>query len=520
MAAGSASKLCAATGGSLAAACCLMLMFLGAWTCDFALLTIGSLPAGYISIRGLSLAAYLLTFLIVCVGLRGSTHPKSSSLARLIAVLRFGLAVGAALLIVGAAGVTLLPAEGITGAVFAFLVKSVGPTLSIAVLLLFAAQPADKASKAAAMAMTLAFLAECGLRAIFDMLPQPSMAALVAGTLFQLGGCCLAAVLSSTHLAALSSGDASTSSTRRSYAHLAKALACIVATALMLGYLRAGASPGNSVGVAAALAVLIAVGGCIWCLPRIDAKTLFAVAVVCVSAAFLLGPMLDLAAPGASSVLADVGTILFEIIIWIISVAIVRSCRLALRAAAGARLVAVFGHMVGALVGAVSAMAAVSMPQASQAASLAIMFVYVVLLVAVTRDLSPAAFEASTAVTSAGSPLPHATSHDDASLVPRETSFPADISTPVTSLPYGQGQAADAEYWSAPCRILADRFSLTPRETEVLEQLAQGRDLASMEEKFVLSRNTVKMHVRNVYAKLGVHGKQEVIDLVDRTRRS
>ena len=40
-----------------------------------------------------------------------------------------------------------------------------------------------------------------------------------------------------------------------------------------------------------------------------------------------------------------------------------------------------------------------------------------------------------------------------------------------------------------------------------------------MEEKFVLSRNTVKMHVRNVYAKLGIHGKQEAIDLVEATRR-
>ena len=35
------------------------------------------------------------------------------------------------------------------------------------------------------------------------------------------------------------------------------------------------------------------------------------------------------------------------------------------------------------------------------------------------------------------------------------------------------------EYWKGPCRSLADEFGLTPRETEVLEQLAQGRDLAS-----------------------------------------
>ena len=70
-----------------------------------------------------------------------------------------------------------------------------------------------------------------------------------------------------------------------------------------------------------------------------------------------------------------------------------------------------------------------------------------------------------------------------------------------------------------PCKAVADEHGLTPRETDVLEQLAQGRDLPFMEETFVLSRNTVKMHIRHVYAKLGVHSKQEVIDLVEARRR-
>ena len=30
-----------------------------------------------------------------------------------------------------------------------------------------------------------------------------------------------------------------------------------------------------------------------------------------------------------------------------------------------------------------------------------------------------------------------------------------------------------------------------------------------------ISHNTVKMHIRNVYAKLGVHSRQELIDLVE-----
>ena len=35
-------------------------------------------------------------------------------------------------------------------------------------------------------------------------------------------------------------------------------------------------------------------------------------------------------------------------------------------------------------------------------------------------------------------------------------------------------------------------------------------------EHYVISRNTVKSHVKHIYAKLGVHSQQELIDLVER----
>mgnify|MGYP005807034493 CR=1 FL=1 len=62
---------------------------------------------------------------------------------------------------------------------------------------------------------------------------------------------------------------------------------------------------------------------------------------------------------------------------------------------------------------------------------------------------------------------------------------------------------------------VAARCRLTPRETEVLELLAHGRNGPFIQEKLVLSRNTVKTHVANIYAKLGVHSQQELIDLVE-----
>ena len=36
-----------------------------------------------------------------------------------------------------------------------------------------------------------------------------------------------------------------------------------------------------------------------------------------------------------------------------------------------------------------------------------------------------------------------------------------------------------------------------------------------MAEKFTVSENTVKSHVKNVYQKLGVHSKQDVIDIIN-----
>lgn len=62
---------------------------------------------------------------------------------------------------------------------------------------------------------------------------------------------------------------------------------------------------------------------------------------------------------------------------------------------------------------------------------------------------------------------------------------------------------------------VATRCRLTPRETELLELLAHGRNGPFIQEKLVLSRNTVKTHVANIYSKLGVHSQQELIDLVE-----
>lgn len=68
------------------------------------------------------------------------------------------------------------------------------------------------------------------------------------------------------------------------------------------------------------------------------------------------------------------------------------------------------------------------------------------------------------------------------------------------------------------CRLLSDRFKLTERETDILMLLARGRSQPYIRNEFFLSKNTVASHVKRIYAKLGVHSKQELIDLVESTR--
>lgn len=62
---------------------------------------------------------------------------------------------------------------------------------------------------------------------------------------------------------------------------------------------------------------------------------------------------------------------------------------------------------------------------------------------------------------------------------------------------------------------VAEEARLTAQERNVLTLLAQGRNAKSISDAMVLSTNTVKSHMRNVYAKIGVHSQQELIDSIN-----
>ena len=65
------------------------------------------------------------------------------------------------------------------------------------------------------------------------------------------------------------------------------------------------------------------------------------------------------------------------------------------------------------------------------------------------------------------------------------------------------------------CAAIGKAHGLTGRETEIFAMMARGRNVSFVQEHFVISRNTVKTHVKRIYKKLGVHSQQELIDLVE-----
>lgn len=62
-------------------------------------------------------------------------------------------------------------------------------------------------------------------------------------------------------------------------------------------------------------------------------------------------------------------------------------------------------------------------------------------------------------------------------------------------------------------RELADAHHLTARESEVALLMARGRSAAYIADELGISPHTVRGYVKDAYAKLGVHAKQELIDL-------
>ena len=64
------------------------------------------------------------------------------------------------------------------------------------------------------------------------------------------------------------------------------------------------------------------------------------------------------------------------------------------------------------------------------------------------------------------------------------------------------------------CSDLAQRYAITDSERAVMELLSQGMTFSAAAKELTLSENTVRSHSKSIYRKMGIHTKQELIDIV------
>lgn len=67
---------------------------------------------------------------------------------------------------------------------------------------------------------------------------------------------------------------------------------------------------------------------------------------------------------------------------------------------------------------------------------------------------------------------------------------------------------------SKQCLLLQESYSLSLRETEVMELIARGNSMAAIADRLIISENTVRTHAKHIYTKLSIHRRQELLDIL------
>lgn len=88
-------------------------------------------------------------------------------------------------------------------------------------------------------------------------------------------------------------------------------------------------------------------------------------------------------------------------------------------------------------------------------------------------------------------------------------------STDTSNLEHDQELSPRQTYFQAKIDVLAEQYSLTKRQSEVVFFLAKGRSAKYIESTLCLSPHTVKSHIYTIYQKIGVHSKNELVTMVE-----
>ncbi len=95
-----------------------------------------------------------------------------------------------------------------------------------------------------------------------------------------------------------------------------------------------------------------------------------------------------------------------------------------------------------------------------------------------------------------------------------DASFAESLPAPAPfTVPLDRGGYRDR--FSKQMAMVREAYGLSARETEVAELIARGNSVARIAEMLVVSENTIRTHSKRIYAKLNIHKRQELIELVE-----
>lgn len=66
----------------------------------------------------------------------------------------------------------------------------------------------------------------------------------------------------------------------------------------------------------------------------------------------------------------------------------------------------------------------------------------------------------------------------------------------------------------AVCAIVSSEYKLSPRETEVLRELAYGHSSSYVAKVLIISNNTARTHMKNIYKKLDINSREDLLELL------
>ena len=84
-----------------------------------------------------------------------------------------------------------------------------------------------------------------------------------------------------------------------------------------------------------------------------------------------------------------------------------------------------------------------------------------------------------------------------------------------TRAPMSREDASTPDRIAIQAARIREQYRLSAREAEVMELLARGHSVARIAEMLVVSENTIRTHSKRIYAKLDIHKKQELVDLIE-----